>query len=62
MYSHEEVDSGLIGRLLTGIQRIRDLERRDEHPGSDGLVIDHVHPSMYAYREGVTQVIDGADV
>ena len=36
----------------------------DEHPGSDGLVVDLVHPSLYAYERGQSAVLrsgGGAD-
>ena len=32
---------------------------KDWHPGSDGQVLDLVHPSLYCYEHGVTPVLNG---
>lgn len=61
-YSNDGIDSSLLQRLLKGINKIRTLEVRDTHPGSDDLVVDIIHPSLYCYEQGVTPVIGEADV
>ena len=62
VYSRDDIPPALLERLLDGIDKVRKEEIFDVHPGSDGLVIDVVHPSMYAYEQGVTPVAGGADV
>lgn len=57
-----DLPSALLLRLMAGTERIRSTSKRDVHPGSDGLVIDLIHPSMYAYEQGVTPVLGDATV
>lgn len=58
----DDLPSGLLQRLMSGAERIRSTSRRDVHPGSDGLVVDLVHPSMYAYEQGATPMLGDATV
>ena len=62
VFAIDDVPTGILSRLLNGIERIRKRGPHDVHPGSNGLVIDIVHPSMYAYEQGVTPVLGGASV
>eukprot|EP00035_Acanthoeca_spectabilis_P001786 m.82748 g.82748 ORF g.82748 m.82748 type:complete len:230 (-) comp11133_c0_seq1:35-724(-) len=55
-----ESDGSVQPELLAQVQqRARELAAsrpRDYHPGSDGLVIDVLHPSMACYVSGVTVI------
>ncbi len=62
VFARDDMPTSLSQRILNGIEEIRKHEPRDEHPGSDGIVIDIVHPSMYAYEQGVTPVMGDATV
>lgn len=47
-------------RRLEVVQEARGLV--DWHPGSDGLVRDLVHPSLYCFRRGATPQLADADI
>ncbi|KAH8073337.1 DUF4246-containing protein [Aureococcus anophagefferens] len=53
------VDGDLEAALLDGVAALRREPAhgaRDVHPGSDGQVVNHIHPSLYCYVHGVTPV------
>eukprot|EP00171_Calliarthron_tuberculosum_P006069 IDg6069t1 len=62
VFSCDDIAQPLINRLKVGADKTRKTSPHDVHPGSDGLVIDLIHPSMYAYEQGVTPVLGGANV
>lgn len=48
-----------VHHALVEAARALEAERpRDEHPGSDGRVVDVQHPSLYCYKAGVSTVLD----
>ena len=54
------VDGALEAALLDGVAALRREPAhgaRDVHPGSDGQVVNHIHPSLYCYVHGVTPVV-----
>ncbi len=55
-FSIDDMSPALLKRLLDGVHKIRTTSKRDVLPESSGLAIDLVHPSMYAYEQGVTPV------
>lgn len=62
VFCRDDVADSLITRLLAGCDCIRSREQRSVYPVSNGLVIDFIDPSMYAYHKGVTPVTLGANV
>lgn len=53
------LDENLHKELKEHIQKMLDTEPIDWHPGSNEQVRDLVHPSMYCYVKGVSQLNDG---
>jgi hypothetical protein len=56
-YGDGLVDPALIARLRAGVQRLCDAEPVDYHPGSGTRVRDLVHPSLYPYIAGRSQLV-----
>merc|ERR1711963_552680 len=54
--SHEDVDAGHLQRLGTLIDAVKAGEPPDYHPGSNGVVRDIVHPSLYPFILGTSPV------
>ncbi|CAJ1414954.1 unnamed protein product [Effrenium voratum] len=52
----------LIDKLNTWIDAVRDSMPADYHPGSEGVVRDIVHPSLYPYVKGASGHGDLSDV
>lgn len=44
-----------------GIEHLRASVPRDEHPGSDGLVVDLHHPSLWPFISDLTTVLPGRE-
>lgn len=57
-YADGIVDGALVERLRADVQRLIDQEPVDYHPGSGTRVRDLVHPSLYPYIEGRSQLRD----
>ena len=54
--SDDLVDDALLHQLSVGVLALEKTESgKDEHPGSDGKVIDLIHPSMYPFVQGVSR-------
>ncbi len=51
-FSIDDMSPALLKRLLDGAHKIRTTSRRDVHPGSNGLVVDLVHPQHVRLRAG----------
>eukprot|EP01119_Soliformovum_irregulare_P002602 TRINITY_DN1284_c0_g1_i4.p1 TRINITY_DN1284_c0_g1~~TRINITY_DN1284_c0_g1_i4.p1 ORF type:complete len:583 (+),score=153.64 TRINITY_DN1284_c0_g1_i4:31-1749(+) len=47
-------------RLLTAVRRLEDVpeEKKDWHPGSEGKMLDLVHPSLYPFVFGVSKQLE----
>lgn len=59
MKSDSLMDEDLRQALLAGVKPLEDVpeEQRDWHPGSDGKVLDLVHPSLYPLVYGRSHVV-----
>ena len=50
------INKSLLADFRHNIEKLRSSIEIDYHPGSNNQVIDLIHPSMYCYVKGVTQV------
>lgn len=64
VFCRDDCDSSLMARLKQGVELLRSrpaigASEVDRHPGTPQIV-DLVHPSLYAYEDGVTPVLGDA--
>jgi threonine/homoserine/homoserine lactone efflux protein len=48
------VPESLRAELLREVEKLENVPEKDWHPGSNGLVLDLVHPSLFCFVAGVT--------
>jgi len=56
------VSEDLVKRLDSGIAELKASTKADYHPGTNNVVRDIVHPSLYPYVEGKSHTSDLSDV
>merc|ERR1719189_3475234 len=56
-YSENEVPKALMGRLNDQIDGLKAGEPADYHPGSNGVVRDLVHPSLFPLIKGTSKIV-----
>eukprot|EP01127_Copromyxa_protea_P001565 TRINITY_DN1152_c1_g1_i7.p1 TRINITY_DN1152_c1_g1~~TRINITY_DN1152_c1_g1_i7.p1 ORF type:complete len:470 (-),score=101.75 TRINITY_DN1152_c1_g1_i7:242-1651(-) len=56
VYADGIVPDTLRESLEKNLDKIATLEEKDFHPGSEGMVQDLIHPSMYPYVRGVSMI------
>lgn len=59
VFSDKVIDPKLTEEFSTEVLYLEAAKPKDYHPGSDNLVVDLVHPSLYHLEYGRTKILDG---
>lgn len=53
---HKLIDSNLRKDFIKAVKKFTKGKEKDYHPGTSETVIDTIHPSLYCYVDGITQI------
>jgi len=60
--SDKLIDESLRGRFLNAVEDLRESLPKDYHPGSDGQVLNLIHPSLFCLVYGLSMDKDGKTI